>query len=272
MSDRSFELRQFLRNSGLNNTLQTFEKELQEKIKSAPKFDSTFHNPPETANFHQNSFANKNLENKFSTEPTNHNRIFNDEMTFESPYANKFSTNGNENRMIYGTASNDQKSITIQRWEGDNKTNEENFSFGEEASDNELGKGGFSPANNRGEKSDDNNIRSDNFIRINNDSIFGRSGNPRANRMPTSFTGNNTDSKARLVPNRTQRSPNQLRYGDHLGDGDDRPAYLRPRSIKSRNESSEKESSALFFNMDKLSTFESNISLCYSDPCNLTSH
>ena len=112
---------------------------------------------------------------------------------------------------------------------------------------------------------DKNKFKSDNFIRINTNLHTDR--HEIKNQKPIS-PANNDEFKTK-IPTKSDSLHSRASHERIINHFDDKSANLRPRSIKSRNESNEKDggSSATF---DKYSSYDNQVNIVYSDKCDFS--
>jgi hypothetical protein len=251
MADKMNEFRQFLQSSGLHETLQAFDSETARAQPKGPPFNFTFERLPNN-NPHTLAFQSHQREDSA--------------MKFDSPYAKKPVPKTIEHRAKSLFNPQVQQPFK-EELQSDSKNNEEQFSFGEDISDNEE------------RTKDPDEVRrlqptfalSDNCIRIQHTS----DSNSRA---PAHNGGNvfqfhNTATFATAPQNPANNLLGIAKNTNYESPSDfANQIQIRPRSIQSRNNSVERDSSNSDFIRDRQLTPETPVSIHFSDPCLFTRH
>lgn len=285
MSDKLNEIKQILQNSGLYETLQALEKETKSNRHIPdPSLNFTFHKDLQLNQWQLgDSFGENNFSNKFYTEPLNSNRIHDAKMQFESPYNISKNPNISHDSNNQKTTQNQNQNAFLRNLnENDHMTNDDNFSFGEEnASDNEFiskkAVANIKVVSNPSKYPP--RAKSDNFINLNQTETHSES-NVLQKRVMLGQIGQQKQGTNNLantgefnfVPGKDFDDHDSRRESMNSNDPSINPMLYRPRSIRSRQNSLDKESNNSAVLYDRFVNFGQTISVTFSDPCELIRH
>ena len=283
MSDKLNDIKHFLKNSGFDETLQILERESNKFIqKPDPAMNFTFQKNSETNHFRPaDSFGNPDFSNKFHSEPTSFAKPVDSPMRFDSPHRNSTinkSQNGQFPKIINPYKISETHSSN--RFDTEIHTNEENFSFGEDLSDNEINTKPLQPY----QQTEDpfvvsHRMKSENFIRLNknvhpsNHTFQDHSPNAQfltsqvvqMQGHPQSFAGPHINQDRLGFPKRFSQNSPIIEFPGNTNN-------YRARSIRSRPNSVEKESAQLTVNFERLLNFGQQVTLSQADQCRFIRH
>lgn len=246
MADKMNEFRQFLHNSGFHETLQAFDSEAARAHPKGSPFNFTFERLPNTSPYALSPHSNHREDTA---------------MKFDSPYVQKPGNKNAEHRAKSLFNPGVQQPFK-EELHSDFKNNEDQFSFGEDISDNEE------------RTKDPEELRrglptfalSDNCIRVQHppDSTSRSPSNNGGNIFQYNQTAtfatapqNPANNLLGLAKNTPWENPSD--FANQL--------QIRPRSIQSRNNSTERDSSQSDFSRDRQVTPEAPVSVQFSDTC-----
>lgn len=279
MSEKLSEIKQFLQNSGFYDTLLAFEKEAKSsKHPNDPFLNFTFDKTKRPGQYRPiDSFGEHDFSTKFNTEPTNAHHIQNAKMQFESPYNDtKFKNSPFEMERNVPQVS---QSFTRSPNERDMMTNDDNFSFGEEnISDNEFQTG---KAKTPTKLQDDINkftarAKSDNFINLNK--VDGYSNNANVQRRAQGSGGGQASQGNNpyfdIVEGRVHNQFAEDEKYHHMNSNTSNDVFgnsflYRPRSIRSRQNSLDKESVNSGNQYDRYLNMDYQVNITSQDSCNI---